>query len=691
MKKWLIGKPSPSDVKEIASAAAVSPFTAEALCSLGVTSAADAESFFGISPYTDELGLFSPFDIPDMQKAADIISKAVDSGEKIFIYGDYDCDGILSTAALYNYLYEMGADVDYFINERSDGYGMNINNVRKLAERGAQLIVTVDNGISAAAECELCAELGIKLVITDHHTPPPVLPKADAVVDPHIDSADNHTHFRDLCGCGVVLKLITAMEGGSNIPVETMSDFAAIAAIGDVMPLRGENRTIVRHGLHYMKNTENLGLKALIKAAVTNVDGRERKFSYDARTVAFTIVPRINASGRMGSAMDAAELFTTDDPQRAEELAQLLCSLNRQRKDTEKGILKEAADFLAENPAYGNSKVVTVFGRDWHPGVIGIAAAKISEQTGKPTFIISVNDKGEGVGSARAQKGFSVYKSLLENADILTKFGGHEGAGGFSLPEKNINELHRRLNAFAGEEFFEPEIIAVKALSPKEVTVESAELLAEELMPYGEKNPEPVYLLPKCRIINAEPLTGGKYTKVTADFGGKNIEFPLFNMPYSLFHYMAGDELNIMASLRANEYKGMKCLSICVIDMRLNGINQQKLLGGERIYKRMKCGSFPEDERILKCMLPSRREFAAAYRAIPERGEVPEEYIFNRLCGKMNSCMINIILDCFAEKGLITRNAVTGTVCRLKTEKGSKADLSSAEIIRSIQERIINN
>lgn len=691
MKKWLIGKPRPDHAKEIASAAAVSPFTAEVLCSRGMTSAAEAEMFFGISRDTDELGLFSPFDIPDMQRAADIISEAADSGEKIFIYGDYDCDGILSTAALYNYLSETGANVEYFINERSDGYGMNINNVRMLAEKGAQLIITVDNGISALAEAELCAELGIKLVITDHHTPPPVLPKADAVVDPHIISSDNHTHFRDLCGCGVVLKLITAMEGGSNIPVEMISDFAAIASIGDVMPLTGENRNLVRHGLHYMQNTENLGLKALIKAVSENADGTERKFSYDARTVAFSIVPRINASGRMGSAMDAAELFTTDDPQRAEELAQLLCSLNSRRKDTENVILKEAADFLAENPAYGNSKVITVFGRDWHPGVIGIAAAKISEQTGKPAFVISINGKGDGVGSARAQKGFSVYKSLLDSADILTKFGGHEGAGGFSISEKNINELHRRLNAFAGDEFFEPEIIAVKALSPEEATVENTELLTRELMPYGEKNPEPVYLLPKCRIINAAALSGGKYTKVTADFGGKNIAFPLFRTPYSLFPFAAGDNVNIMASLRVNEYNGVKSISLYTVDMRLNGVNQQKLLGGERIYRLMKCGSFPDDGRILRSMLPSREDFAAAYRAIPDGCDVPEEYIFNRLCGKMNSCMINVILDCFAETGLITRNAVTGTVCRLKTEKGRKADLSSAEIIRAIQGRIHTN
>lgn len=390
----------------------------------------------------------------------------------------------------------------------------------------------------------------------------------------------------------------------------------------------------------------------------------------------------------MGSAMDAAELFTTDDPERAEELAALLCSLNSKRKDTENEILSDAGKFLAENPGRCNSRVITVCGKDWHPGVIGIAAAKISERTGKPAFVISVNEKGEGVGSARAQKGFSVYGSLSDSADLLTKFGGHEGAGGFSVSAENIENFNRRLNAFAGDSWFEPEITAVKSLSPAEATAENAERLMNELMPYGEKNPEPLYLLQNCRIVNVTALSGGKYTKVTVDFGGQGIAFPLFGTPYSLFPFSAGETVNIMAALRVNEYNGRKSLVLGVEDMRKSGVNQQKLLNGERIYHQIKCGIFPEDKRILQSMLPSREEFAAVYKIIPEGAEVPEDYISNKLCGRINSCMLNIILDCFSQAGLICRDIIYGTVRRLKTENGRKADLEGTEIIMSVKEKI---
>ncbi|MBQ4226206.1 MAG: DHH family phosphoesterase [Oscillospiraceae bacterium] len=342
MKKWIIDKTDSAAAQKLAAKCGISPLSAEILTSRGICGIEDAAIFFGGGEGTDEMQLYSPFDLPDMQKAADAVNEAVDSGERIMIYGDYDCDGILSTAALYNYLDSIGADVGYFINDRADGYGMNIKNVKKLADEGAEMIITVDNGISAVEEARFCAENGIKLVITDHHTPPPELPEAIALVDPHISSPDNTTRFRDMCGCGVVLKLIAAMEGGETaVAVEMMSDFAALATIADVMPLTGENRTIVRHGLHFMQNTENEGLKALIEAVSVGRDGKRYNFEYASRTLAFTVVPRINASGRMGSAMDAAELFTTDDPQRAAELAARLCEWNDERKSIENEVLSQ--------------------------------------------------------------------------------------------------------------------------------------------------------------------------------------------------------------------------------------------------------------------------------------------------------------------------------------------------------------
>lgn len=685
MKKWIIGKPDEKIVREISAAGGISQLTAEALVSREIYTREQAEAFFGKDSATDDLGLYSPYELPDMQTAADEITAAVDRGDKICIYGDYDCDGILSSAALYNYLSETGADVSYFINKRSDGYGMNIDNVRMLAEQGVQMIITVDNGISAIAEADLCAELGVRLVITDHHTPPPVLPKAAAVVDPHINSPDNHAHFRQLCGCGVVLKLITAMEyGESGIPVEMMSDFAAIATIGDVMPLTGENRTIVRHGLHYIENTENLGLKALLEAVTTSDSGKKSELNINAKTIAFTICPRINAAGRMGSAMDAAELFTTDDPERARELARQLCELNNLRKNTENDIMKSAEEYFSNDPEDFSRTVIVSAGKDLHTGVIGIAAAKLCEHTGKPVFMISVNGEGMGIGSARAPEGFSVYDALFECSDLLTKFGGHKGAGGFSIPEENIPEFRERLCRFAGNAYYVPTVSAIKAISPAELTVDNIEKLNGELGPYGEKNPEPVFLLSGCRILAAKPLSEGKYTRVTVDFGGTGIAFPLFKTAFRDFPYAEGDIINIMAVPKINEFKGNKSVSLDVCDMRINGVNQQKLLNGEKIYSMMKNGIFPEDKRVISAMLPDRESFALVYRAISEERDVSEEYIFNKLCTQLNLCVLHVILDALEQSGLITRSRTVGTVRRVKTEKGKKADFNSTDIIKSI-------
>ncbi len=686
MKEWIIGRPDVDAAHKLSVVLGISQLSAEVLVSRGICLPVQAEKFFG-GGETDSRGLYSPFDLPDMEKAVQILNVSLDRGEKICIYGDYDCDGILSSAALYNYLIGIGGNVSYFINERSDGYGMNIDNVRRLAEEGNELIITVDNGISAVAEAELCSSLGVKLLITDHHTPPPELPRAAAVVDPHINSPENKAVFRDICGCGVVLKLITAMEDGdSTIPIEMMSDFAAIATIGDVMPLVGENRVIVKHGLHYIGNTENLGLKALISA----VSAQSKKpLTIDSRTAAFTLVPRINASGRMGSAMDAAELFTTDDPERADELAKKLCELNNARRAAEEKISKDADIFLESHPSHLNAPVITAVGKGWHPGVIGITAARLCEQTGKPVFMISEKEDGSCVGSARAPEGFSVYEALFGTRDLLTKFGGHQGAGGFSLPSENTEEFCRRLSAFASEDIFLPRLKAVKQLLPAEMIVQNAEKLRDELSPFGEGNPEPIFLLGSVRIAGVRPLSEGKYTRVNADFGGTALSFPIFTARYEDFPFSAGDTVNIMAHIGVNEYNGSITPAISVCDMRINGVNQMKLINGEKAFALMQRGKYPQSSKVTEAMLPSRENFAAVYRAIPADRDIPENIIFNRFCVTLNSCVIQVILDVFAQTGLIRRYAAAGTVRRADTDKSKKTDLDASDTIKNIKAAIL--
>ena len=684
MKKWIIGKPDENISHSLAASASVNGLAADILVSRDIRTAEQAAEFFGGGSGCDDMGLLNPFDLPDMQKAADEILAAADRGDRICIYGDYDCDGILSTAALYNYLSETGADIHYFINERSDGYGMNADNIRKLHEQGTRLIITVDNGISAAAEADLCAELGMRLVITDHHTPPPTLPRAAAVVDPHINCPDNHAAFRDMCGCGVVLKLITAMEyGESSIPVEMMSDFAAVATIGDVMPLKGENRTIVRHGMHFLEITENPGMKALIDAATVTADGKKRPFKADSTTAAFTLVPRINASGRMGTAMDAAELFTTDDEERAAELAAKLCRLNTERRSAENSIMQDVSKMSAENEALFDAPVLVISGHGWHKGVIGITAARVCEKTGKPVFMISVDENGNGVGSARAPEGYSIYDALFANAELLTKFGGHKGAGGFSIEEKNIAAFSESLCSAAEGVFFEPTVKAVKQIAPAELTVENIEAMRKLMEPFGEANPEPVFLLAGAAVTAVSPIAGGKYTKVTINYGGNIISFPMFDTIPENFPFSVGDNINIMAVPDINEFNGRKSVTLHISDMRRAGVNQQKLMNAEREYYKFRRGNVP-DKRLAAAMIPKREDFAAVYRAFPAERAVPEEYIFNKLCGEYNLCILHIILDVFAETGLISRDHAAGTAVKIQVAKGHKADFSSAATMKRL-------
>ncbi len=689
MKKWVIGSPDRSAAHDIASDGFVSPLSSEVLASRGIVGIPDRNMFLGSYESADALGLLNPFDLPDMEKTVSLIEEYIEREGKIFIYGDYDCDGILATASLYNYLSQIGADAEYFINERSDGYGMNINNVRKLSEAGADLIITVDNGISAAEEAKLCKELGIKLIITDHHLPPETLPEADAIVDPHITSADNKTKFRDLCGCAVVLKLITALEDGqSTLPVEMMSDFAAIATIADVMPIVGENRNIVRHGLHYIPNTENEGLKALINELSVLSDGKKREFVPTVKNIAFGIAPRINASGRLGSAMEACELFTTDDPAKAEELAKKLCDYNNARRSVEDKILSGIETDFSENPELFHSPVIVSAGRDWNKGVIGIDAARVMEKTGKPTFIISIGNDGLCTGSARSPDGFSVFDSLKASEDLLTRFGGHKGAGGFSLAEENINAFRERLCGFSGGKYYTPELHAVKAISPEEITLENIEALLNELSPFGEKNPEPVFLVENAEITSVKSLSGGKYTKVTIDCKGSTFSFPLFKIPFAEFPYVCGERINIMASFGINEYNGRKTVSLTVCDMRRTGVNQTKILNGEAAYRNIKAGIFPADKKIISAMLPSRDNFAAVYRLIPPSGDISEDFIMDKLCGEINTCVLHVILDALWDAGLVSRTLLTGRVKRLPVEKGKKADLNETSIIKIIREKL---
>lgn len=676
MKKWSVGKPDIKLSAELAAKGGLSQLCASVLVSRGIDTLEKAQDFFNYRD-DDEQPLSDPFLIRDMTEAADTISEAVDSGKLICVYGDYDCDGITSTAILYSYLECLGANVVYHINMRSDGYGLCESAVRKLADDGVELIVTVDNGISAIKEAELIYELGMKLVVTDHHQPGDELPMAEAVVNPH--RQDCTSPFKDLCGCGVALKLIAAMDGGDySAAVEQFSDLAAIATIADIVPLVGENREIVRQGLHYLENTENLGMQALLDCA-------KAKRPINSTSAAFTISPRINASGRFGSAEDAVKLFLTDDPEEAQNYAQLLDKLNTERKEAEAAITDEIYSRIKKDPAIVHKRVLVIYGEGWHHGVIGIVAARLVERFGKPVFILS-DEGNEARGSARSVEGFSIFGALSHCSDLLTKFGGHTGAGGFSLSIDKIPAFDEALQDYAKqtcEHFPVNTIHADKVILPAELTPDNIKSLSV-LEPYGEANKQPVFLMQQVRLLEAVPLSQGLHTKLKLSYGNNGFFGLMFGQKTAEFPYKQGDLLDMLVCPELNTYNGQTSVNLRIYDLRASGISQPRYFNAKEVYEKYKLGETIEDA-LMQRMIPVREELAAVYKAIPRTGSFSCDNIFSKLDSTVIPyCKFRIAIDIFEELNFIKYDICSDTI--ESNPEVQKTPLEQSEIYRTLLE-----
>lgn len=675
MKKWIIGNPDRNIAAELSKNTSLSPLCSSVLVSRGIDTVQKACNFFDYKKDENAEILSDPFMLKDMREASEILIQAVENGEYICVYGDYDCDGITATTILYSYLECLGARVRYYINMRSDGYGLCESGIRALSEDGVELIVTVDNGISAINEIALANELGMRVVVTDHHQPGEVLPDALAVVDPH--RTDCPSTFKDICGCTVALKLIAAMDGGDySAAFEQFADFTALATIADVMPLSGENRSIVTHGLRYLKNTENCGLKALIEKS----GAKDRLSSTD---VSFSLIPRINASGRFGSASDAVELFLTDDDERASELAEKLDKLNTERKSAEEEILNEVEQQILNLPEILYNRVLVIYGEGWHHGVIGIVAARLVERFGKPVFLLS--DDGElARGSARSVEGFSIFSALSACSNELQKFGGHVGAGGFSLLKENISAFDKAMQKYAAE-FYPVQpvqtIHADKLILPEELDIDTIKTLSS-LEPFGEGCRQPVFLLRKAVINDIIPLSNGLSTKIRIVYGGKQSEGLLFGKRTADFLYKKGDTVDILASIYINTYNGRQSLNMRIIDLRSSNIVQAKYFNAKQAYEQFKRGE-GIDSALAKRALPTRDELIPIYKAIAGFGEISSDELFGKIDSESISyCKLRIAIDIFSELKFIDYNICNDRITFIKNPP--KAAIESSEIYQSI-------
>lgn len=638
MKKWIVSEAPISSDSELVRE--FGDFLGGILIRRGIASKEQAREFFSCGKLSD------PFLLSDMKNLVEVIENALNEDRKIVVYGDYDCDGTAATAMLYGYLEAQGADVDFYIPDREEGYGMNIEALKKLIDRGAELVITVDNGISAVEEARFLKENGVELAITDHHQPGDILPECAACVDPN--RADDMSPFKELCGAGVVLKLLVALEGDEDFVLDRYADLAAVATIGDVMPLKGENRFIVQRGLESIRNEQNAGLAQLIKSA-----GRSCG-NITSTDLAFMVCPRINASGRISTADKAVRLMLCeDDSDTARRIAEELSELNARRREEENKILDDVNKQIDEDPLIVKQRVIVLSGEGWHHGVVGIVCSKILEKYGKPVVMITKHG-GEARGSARGIDGFSIYKMLAACGGVLTRFGGHTGAGGFSLAADKVGEFTGLIHKYAKENYPKmpsPGITISGEISGRDLTLENMKKLAL-LEPFGERNEVPVFVLRGCTVKSKRPMSDGKYTSFEIDNNGVTVRVISFKLPFAKFFPEAGDKIDLAAEADINEYNGSESVQLRLVDYRSVGFSEDRFFAASRVYEEI-CRGEGCDKRLAPRVVPqSRGELMKIYDLIKKNNGkmTPEELaVFD---GTVNFCMLNITLDAFCEAGM---------------------------------------
>ena len=622
----------------------------------------------------------SPFLMRDMDKAVARIQNALSGGEKIAVFGDYDVDGITATCLLTDYLRSRGGEVVMHIPGRFDeGYGLSREAIRTLAEEGVDLIITVDCGITGVEETDFANSLGVDVVITDHHECKETLPNAVAVVDPH--RPDCGYPFKHLAGVGVALKLVLAL-GGNDREDALFARYCTLAAVGtiaDVMRMEDENRAIVSMGLEAIGHSDFIGLHALLREA--GLAGKP----ISSIQIGFVLAPRINAAGRMGRASLAAELLLTDDEAEAERKAKELCDLNRERQSVEQEIYAKAVEQLETLPPEEKYALVLA-SEDWHQGVVGIVASRLSEKYSCPSFMIHLQG-GMGKGSCRSYGGFNLFGALEACSDLLVGFGGHELAAGFTIEEANIPAFRKKMNKYVREHTGRAMPVSSLAVDaeltrPALITLDEVERLSE-LEPYGAGNDRPVFCLRGALLETAQSVGQNRHLKVRLQKGHTSFEGIFFSVTAEDVGISAGSRVDAAFYLQINEFRGSRTVQLQLLDIRparapsaheaeLLALRDTLLAGGELA---------PRDAARL---LPSREQFVRVWRIL-ERDvgdgglSGPELPLLRRIAAELpgteSFLRTALSLEIFAERGLLTLDR-TGDVLTLRlTSDGKKVEL----------------
>lgn len=556
-KKWQVYEVNEEQVDKISKENNINMLIATILSNKGITKQEEINKY--LNPKRSDF--HNPYNMPDMEKAVSRIIQAKEQGEKVIIYGDYDVDGITSITVLKSFLQDIGIEADYYIpNRLNEGYGLNIPAVEKIASQGYNLMITVDCGISCIEEVKRANELGMEVIVTDHHEVGETLPDAVAVVD--CKRKDNKYECRDLAGVGVAFKLAQALSIKLELDEKEYLkylDIVCIGTISDIVPLVDENRVISKLGLMLVNQTKNIGLREIL-----NVSGYKQ---IDSTAVSFGVAPRLNACGRMGHADEALKLFLSKNLTEVQELTSLLNNYNKTRQDIEKAIYEDAISQI-ENNQLEKNRAIVVAGNNWHHGVIGIVSSKITELYFKPSILLCLED-GIGKGSGRSIPGFDLHDALTKCQDTLEKFGGHAMAVGLTLKQENIEQFKEKFEQIAEEQHIE-EITPVIKIDAKVNLSEINKQMVESLKmlePFGEANKMPIFLFKNLKIDSIRALSEGKHLKLTLKDNNVIVNAIGFNLGHLAEEYRIGDKIDVVGTLEINSFNGVDSIQINIKDL----------------------------------------------------------------------------------------------------------------------------
>ena len=649
------------------------PLAAMVLASRGIGDDRQARAYLDCNA-----PLLDPFLMTDMDKAAGRVGLAMSRGEKIAVFGDYDVDGITATCLLTDFLRRHGADVVSYIPGRlEEGYGLNPIAIHQLHAEGVKLIVTVDCGITAVSEAELCRQLGIDLVITDHHECKQTLPAAVAVVDPH--RCDGGYPHKNLSGVGVAFKLASALCGSQETVLEEYADMVCLGTVADVMPLQGENRVFVARGLESLAHTRRPGIAALMAECGCAPE------TVSASSIGFMLAPRINAAGRMGQIDLAVELFLTDDPDKAAEAARGLCELNRQRQAVESEIYRQAVSML---PMGKPPEAIVLADESWHQGVVGIVASRIAEEYACPTFLICL-DGEHGKASSRSHGGFNLFASLSALSPLLESYGGHELAAGFTISRANIPEFRRQICALAAQYYTDDvprTVLDVDcAVSPELLTLHNVDAL-QMLEPCGNGCPKPVLMMKNLTIDRISMVGGGRHMRLRLCSGHTYLNAIYFSANPQTVSIQPGDLVDVAFTPQVNEFRGTRTVQMNVIDIRPSC--SAECLPDAAPYRDMQRGNLTSGEAA--ALLPDRKMLALVWRYLDAANPVQESPMC--LCRKivrwsgqpLNLGQMLTCLDIFRDVGLLTVQRQHKYVSIRLTPGEGKADLSRSQTMQRL-------